>query len=132
MVYITPRAVRFRCSLNLVTFSSFDSLTRGECSFAFFRSFCTGIFHAFGPCDILGAVSHFDDGFVGDQIQVEHFVTVWTQNDEVGDVIVVSIAVDVSNFEYGWDSEPAVSAKWIVVGESELAVVNTGCQQEES
>src|SRR5690554_5862883 len=58
----------------------------------------SGILHSLRPVHDLRTVSHLDDRFRGDQIEIVHLVTVWAQDHQVADSVVCAVAVDVGDF----------------------------------
>ncbi len=110
-------------SFQLIAFSGLDRFSSSQCSLAFFRGFCPGILHSFCPCHGFWAITHFNNRFVRDQIQVQHFVAVGTQYHEISDFVVVSVPVNVGNFEYGWNPESTVRTKLVVMSKGEFSVV---------
>ena len=54
-----------------------------------------------------------------------HFVAVWAENDKVFDVVVVSIAVNMSNFQNLRDSKTAIRTNRRIVVEGQFPVVDS-------
>ena len=87
----------------------------------------SGILHSLRPVHDLRTVSHLDDRFRGDQIEIVHLVTVWAQDHQVADSVVCAVAVDVGDFENGGDTESAMRTERVIRVEGDLPVVDSLC-----
>ena len=69
-------------------------------------------------------VSHLDNSLGRDEIQIVHLVTVRTKDDKIGNVVVLSVAVDVRDLKHVWNAVAAMCTHWIVIRKGSLTVIN--------
>ena len=89
------------------------------------RGLLASVFHPLGPRDHLWSVPHLDDSLVRDQVQVEHLVAVRAQDDKVGDVVILAIAVEVGNLQTAGTPNP----QWWSGKRDGSAIGNVGKQE---
>ena len=64
------------------------------------------------------------DSLCRDEIKIVHLVAVGAENDEVGNVVVLPVAVDVRDLKHVGNPVAAMRADRIVMGKGSLTVVN--------
>ena len=84
----------------------------------------SGVLHSLGPINTSFPVSDLSKQVSGDKVDVMHLVAVRTQNRKILNVIVLSVAVEMGNFENLRNSEATIRTDGRVVIEGNLSVVD--------
>ena len=84
------------------------------------------VLHPLVPANLSWPVTHLDHGLGRNQVQVQHLVARRAEQDKIAQVVVVALAVQVSNFQHLRYAESAMRAEQpvLVVLEGELAIVD--------
>src|SRR5580698_7418476 len=100
------------------------SFSCGCATLSCYRSFRACILHSFRPVHFLRAITHVNNRFGADKVDVMHLMAGGTQDHQVLDGIVVAVAIDMCNFEHHRNAETTMGTHGIVVLESKLAITD--------
>jgi hypothetical protein len=122
-----PLSLRIRRWLGLLLTPLASGGSLSPCRTTLARECCllSGILHSFRPVHNLRTVPHLHDRFRRDQVEVVHFVAVWTKDDEILDSVIRAVAVDVGDFKHSRNAESAMCTDRIVRFECEFPVVHS-------